>query len=151
MLRLAALLAAIALAACTTTPTTPASNAQPAVTLSMRDLQDAPNRVQDLFYAALSQEAFLQDGIAWDPGVTGEVVVRGFLSIVASDSGTLLIYVFDFEDRSGQRLLRVSDQVNSRSTPDDPWDIVDFSFAADIWDDVLDQFADWLAQNSVGV
>jgi len=121
------------------------------IELMYRDVGDVPGRVQDLFFAAAGERAFIKD-IPFTPGSDGTVWMRGFLSTVSSGSGTLLVYVFDFDDRTtGQRLVRIGGQINSRATPEDPWDIVDYGLAADVMDDVLDQFIDWANENGVGL
>lgn len=154
MVRLAALLSLVLLAGCVTPAISndPArSSVPPGIVLSLTDVGDAPNRVQDLFYTAVGERAFLRD-IPFDPGLGGTVWMRGYLSTVASASGTLLVYVFDFDDRTtGQRLVRVGGQINSRASPGDPWEIVDYSLASEVADDVLAQFQDWANQNGVGL
>jgi len=154
MLRVAALLSALVLAACTTTATDGVVRDEPSVppgvSLSLISIGDAPNRAQDLFYAAFGQSAFLAD-VPWDPGVSGTIQVRAYLSIVPGDTGTLLIYVFDFEDTVGRRLFRVSDRISSRLTPTDPWEIIEFDLAADVTLSAIEEFVVWVNNNNVGV
>lgn len=154
MIRIAALLSAILLTGCVTSATSDVANQSVAeranISLSFDDVGDAPNRVQDAFYVAFGDVAFLAD-IPFDPGVDGTYSVQGFLSVVGSESGTLLIYVFEFDNRVGQRVVRVSGQVSSRATPEDPWDIVDYDMARSLAEEAIDEFEDWLRENYVGV
>ncbi len=153
MIRVISLIAVILLAGCTTTmqgPATPQIAGIGSVSLSMYDFPDAPNRVQDTFYSTFATAAPLR-GIAFNPGLDGTVRVRGYLSVAGSASGTLLIYVFDFEDSAGNRLTRIGGQTSTHSAPNDPWDAVDYTLARGVVDDVLDQFRAWIDDNNVGV
>lgn len=153
MLRVVALLSVFFLAACTTTSDGPVGDppsVPPGITLSFVDIQDAPNQVQDYFYSAFGQSAFRAD-VPWDPGLDGTVLVRAFLSLVPGNSGTLLIYVFDFDDVNGRRLFRVSDRISSPRTYDDPWDMVTRDLASEITLDAIGEFVDWVNDNDVGV
>ncbi len=78
------------------------------------------------------------------------VEIRGYLTVVASGAGTLFVYVFDFEDRSGRRLLRVGGQVSSLETPPDPWTAFDRQLAVQIVGHIFEEFDEWLAENAVG-
>ena len=119
MIRVLALLSLILLAGCTATGMTATpiviANVGP-VSLSFADFPDAPNRVQDNFYSTFAVDAPIR-GIPFDPGDSGTVIARGYLSVAGSASGTLLIYVFDFVDQDGNRLTRVGGQMSTQQAP----------------------------------
>lgn len=151
MIRVLALISVLLLAGCTTTGT-PASPIAVAnvgsVSLSFADLPDAPSRVRDAFASAFASEA-PQHGIPFDAGTGGTVIARGYLSVAGSASGTLLIYVFDFEDSSGNRLTRIGGQMSSEAAAPDPWDAVDSTLVEGVVTHVLDEFRSWLDDNRV--
>jgi len=151
VIRVLALFSLILLAGCTATGMTATpiviANVGP-VSLSFADFPDAPNRVQDNFYSTFAVDAPIR-GIPFDPGDSGTVVARGYLSVAGSASGTLLIYVFDFVDQDGNRLTRVGGQMSSPQAPEDPWDAVDNALIEGVVSHVLDEFRSWLDDNRV--
>lgn len=54
-----------------------------------------------------------------DPAAT--YAVKGYLSAIGDNSGTLLVYVWDVSDPSGKRLHRVSGQEPASGSSSDPW------------------------------
>ena len=120
------------------------------VSLSFLPVFDVPDDVEDALDEAFDDEAFIR-GIDFDPSVGGTVGISSYVSVVASGSGTLVIYVFDFADRAGNRLLRVGGQMSSPKSPDNPWEVLDYDLARDIAEEVLGEFEDWLEQNGVRV
>ena len=151
MIRVFALFSLILLAGCATTGMTAApiavANVGP-VSLSFGDLPDTPNAVQDTFDSAFGVEAPLH-GIPFDAGDSGTVIVQGYLSVAGSASGTLLIYVFDFVDRDGNRLTRIGGQMSTEEAPTDPWDAVDYALVQAVAARVLGEFRVWLDDNRV--
>ncbi len=154
MIHVLSLLSMMMLAGCTLTITASEPTPQPIIadeiSLSFHDMPDVPAWVEELFDTTFDNRAWVR-GIPFEPGHLGTIGIYGYLSVVAGGAGTLIIYVFEFEDDFGRRLLRVGGQVTSFAVPADPWDAVGFALAVRIVDDVLDQFEDWLAENSVGV
>jgi len=92
----------------------------------------------------------VQRGIAFDPNLGGTVRITGYVSFVASTAGTLTIFVFDFADQTGNRLLRMSGQFNSLQSPADPWAVVDDDAILAMASQALEEFVTWSAENSVG-
>lgn len=118
------------------------------VRLALDDMEGVPDEVRELVYREIDQQAFSR-GIAFDShSVTVEI--HGYLSVVAGGPGTLVIYVFDFEDRSGRRLFRVGGQATSLEAPADPWDAFDRELADRIVDELFEAFDQWVAENAVG-
>ncbi len=151
MIRVLALISIFLLAGCTTTGPAATSAAVAntgSVSLSLADLPDTPDRVQDAFSSAFAIEASAH-GIQFDPGAGGTVIARGYLSVAGSASGTLLIYVFDFEDGNGNRLTRIGGQTSSEAASPDPWDAIDSTLVDGVVTHVLDEFRRWLDDNRV--
>ena len=152
--RIVSLLSILLLAGCSTLA---GGNSLPAglagagsLSLSYIDTPDAPERVQSgLRSAFLSESA--QRGIVFDPSLNGTVRIFGYVSFAASTAGTLTIFVFDFADEAGNRLLRMSGQFNSLQSPADPWAVVDDNAILAMTSQALDEFEAWLAENNVGV
>ena len=119
------------------------------MSLSYVDTPDAPERVQSGLQGAFMSEA-VQRGIAFDPSLGGTVRITGYVSFVASTAGTLTIFVFDFADQTGNRLLRMSGQFNSLQSPADPWAVVDDDAILAMASQALEEFVTWSAENSVG-
>jgi hypothetical protein len=151
MFRLVSLASVILLAGCvaTTTPNPPNFNLAGigVVSISFYDIPEAPSRVDDVLYSTFAEQAPLR-GIPFNPGIDGTVAVHGYLHVTGSGSGTLLIYDFEFDDQDGNRLFRTGGTTASPATPSDPWDIIDYRFAADLIGQVLDEFSTWLADNA---
>lgn len=120
------------------------------VRLDLDEMEDVPESVQELIYREIDRTAYFR-GIPFDTSGT-TVVITGYLRLVTGGAtGTLVVYVFDFEDRFGRRLLRVGGQVPSLGPAVDPWDAVDREVVNRIVDDLFEEFDDWLAANAVGV
>jgi hypothetical protein len=118
------------------------------VELSLEEMDDVPVDAQILIVDEFDHEAFTRR-IKFD-APNPSIEIKGYVTVVASGAGTLFIYVFDFEDRSGRRLLRVGGRVSTPETPADPWAAFDRHLADQIVDHVFDEFDAWLAENAVG-
>jgi hypothetical protein len=118
------------------------------VELGLAEMDGVPVEVQLLMMEEFDRASFTRR-ITFDAPAPS-IEIRGYLTVVASGAGTLFIYVFDFEDRSGRRLLRVGGQVSSLETPPDPWEAFDRDLADQIVDHVFGEFDAWLAENAVG-
>jgi hypothetical protein len=153
MIRALFLVSVLALAGCVTTgesrPPPPQIAGIGEVRISAPELPGAPQSVADLFDDEFDWETLTRHIPYGSAGNTMDLV--GYLSVVSSNSGTLVIYVFDFRDMSGNRLLRVGGQTTSAASPENPWDVVDRQMVQYIVDRVFQDFDQWLADNAVGV
>lgn len=153
MTRIISLLSILLLAGCSTLAdgsSLPAGLAGPgSLSLSYVDTPDAPERVQSGLRSSFVSEA-AQRGIAFDPSSNGTVRIFGYVSFAASAAGTLTIFVFDFADEAGNRLLRMSGQFNSLQSPSDPWSVVDDDAILAMTNQALDELEAWMAENNVG-
>lgn len=153
MIRVLSLVSAILLAGCTTVAMEPAPPPQVAgigiVSLSFLGMDDVPEHVEELFEEAFDHRAFFHR-IDFERR-NGTVGIVGYMSVVSSGAGTLVVYVFDFVDRAGNRLLRVGGREITTAAPENPWDVITEDFAEDLAEEALDEFDDWLDDNRVGV
>lgn len=139
MIRAAALLLALCVAACE-------SPALTGVAAGLRERTEAP--VRPLATPETATFAFLPfPGV---PGNTGDELLRrlwirmereelkvvkrpdgralftveGILTAVADDNSSLVFYVFDIKDVSGTRLHRITGQQRSSGVDEDPWSTI---------------------------
>ncbi|MEJ0013552.1 MAG: hypothetical protein WDM94_13210 [Bauldia sp.] len=70
--------------------------------------------------------------------------VKGYLSAIGDDAGTVLVYTWDVADAFGTPLYRISGQESAAGSPTDPWigiTGVEMDAAAR---DTIDKLADWV-------
>lgn len=84
-------------------------------------------------------------------GAEADYAIHGYLSVVSSPAGTLLVYVFDVLDASRTRVTRVSGQLSSATVTTDPWTLVATTMITATVTDALDDIAAWIAANDTGV
>jgi hypothetical protein len=82
--------------------------------------------------------------IVAEDDTTAAYHVRGYLSAVGDQSGTLLIYTWDVTDVAGTPLYRISGQETAAGSATDPWlgisnDQIDAAAR-----DTIDKLADWV-------
>ena len=118
------------------------------VRLGYDEMDNVPFEVEEVIYREIDGEAFSR-GISFD-SVPTTIDIQGYLSVVTSGEGTLVIYVFDLIDRTGRRILRVGGQLTSLESPPDPWGAVDRHIADQMVDRLFEAFDQWLAENAVG-
>lgn len=146
MIRVLSLVSILFLAGCSTLS---GSSLQVAgvgtVSLAILDIADAPAPAEATLSEAFGDSASAH-GIDFSEDV-GTVGIHGYLSFAPSSVGTLVVYVFDFVDQAGNRLVRASGQANSPLSPSNPWDVIDSALATTIVNDALDTFEAWAADN----
>jgi hypothetical protein len=85
-------------------------------------INGAPATHRMAFEKAIQKEASVRKlnvVQANDPAAT--YTVKGYLSAIGDNSGTLLVYVWDVTDATGKRLHRVSGQEPGSGSSSDPW------------------------------
>lgn len=151
MLRVLSLLLVVSLAACASTgPETP--TATPTVVrsgVSLDAIEGAPPSVTSTLTAAFQSTASGRGLRASEN--TQAYGFRGFFSVVGSSAGTLLIYVWDVSDPDGNRVTRISGQINSPAVAADPWQVVEASMVLQAVSETFDTFEAWVAANGAGV
>jgi hypothetical protein len=148
MIRFVLPVVALLLAGCATVPgtgscPTPAS-APNRTGINIEAIEGSPATVADAFtqgFAAIACARTLPYGI------DAEYSIHGYLSVVSSPAGTLLIYVFDVLDASRTRVTRVSGQYSSATVTTDPWALVATTMVTATVTDVVDNIAAWIAAN----
>ena len=79
------------------------------------------------------------------PGDTTAVYrVKGYLSAVGDDTGTLLVYTWDVSDPFGKPLYRISGQETGAGSGTDPWVGIAGKEMDDAARDTIDKLADWV-------
>ncbi len=74
-----------------------------------------------------------------------DVLLKGYFSAFAEGNGTMVIYVWDVLDASGNRLHRIQGQENVARTAANAWDAVPSQTMETIADRTMDELAGWLA------
>jgi hypothetical protein len=86
------------------------------------EITGAPSSHVMAFSRAITREASSRKLSVVSPGdPSATYVVKGYLSAIGDNRGTLLVYVWDVTDRNGQRLHRVSGQEPGGGSSTDPW------------------------------
>jgi hypothetical protein len=70
--------------------------------------------------------------------------VRGYLSALGDDNGTLLVYTWDITDAAGTPLYRISGQETAAGSATDPWLGVTSAEVSAAARETIDQLADWV-------
>jgi hypothetical protein len=151
------LIAAIALSACTSRVIPPMTfgrakeTARPAPNLNVRiafsPVTGAPSEPIGRLNVAIREEAAKRSIMvvpAGDPNI--DYTIQGYLSAVGGPSGTVLVFVWDIADRSGQRVHRVSGQEASTKGAPDPWAAVDSETLKVVALRTVDALAAWLSR-----
>jgi hypothetical protein len=110
------------------------------------ELTGAPATHTMAFSRAISKEATLRKLSvvpAGDPSAT--YFVKGYLSAIGGAGGTLLVYVWDVTDTSGQRLHRVSGQEPAGGSSTDPWSGISDDAVANAASRTVDDLVAWVS------
>jgi hypothetical protein len=79
------------------------------------------------------------------PGDTTAVYqVKGYLSAIGDDTGTLLVYTWDVSDAFGTPLYRISGQETGAGSSTDPWIGISKAEIDAAARDTIDKLADWV-------
>ena len=70
--------------------------------------------------------------------------VKGYFSALSDGSGTLLIYIWDVIDASGNRVHRINGQERSGSTHTDPWQAITDTEIARVADATAARLKSWM-------
>lgn len=84
-------------------------------------------------------------GVAIETEADANLVVNGYFSTVAEERQTLVIYVWDISDKSGNRLHRIQGQERVGGAGQG-WEAVDSETVATIGRRTVDELADWLSR-----
>lgn len=95
---------------------------------------------------ALNQRA-RERGLTIETADKATLVVNGYFSTVAEDRGTIIIYVWDVSDKSGNRLHRLQGQEKVSNTSGG-WEAVDAATISRIGQRTIDELAAWLSRSN---
>jgi hypothetical protein len=110
------------------------------------DVKGAPATHVIAFSRAINKEAAtrkLNVVPAGDASATYNVT--GYLSAIGGAGGTLLVYVWDVTDTSGQRLHRVSGQEPAGGSSTDPWSGINEEAVANAASRTIDDLVAWIS------
>jgi len=77
-----------------------------------------------------------------DPTATYRI--KGYLSAVGDQNGTLLVYTWDVRDTAGRPLHRISGQQTAGGSASDPWAGIGGGQIDDAARETIDKLADWV-------
>jgi len=94
----------------------------PAQSMTFLPVEGAPQGKVSTLSKSLQQAAATHN-LNLVPGTQGNAAyqVKGYFSALNDGSGTLLVYIWDVMDKSGNRLHRINGQERSSSLNTDPW------------------------------
>lgn len=70
--------------------------------------------------------------------------VKGYFSALNDGTGTLLVYIWDVQDKSGNRLHRINGQERSGAVRSNPWQAITETELAKVADNTAAQLKSWL-------
>ncbi|MCB1439020.1 MAG: hypothetical protein KDJ63_04535 [Nitratireductor sp.] len=71
--------------------------------------------------------------------------VKGYFSALDDSGGTLLVYVWDVNDRNNKRVYRINGQEQTSAKSSDPWAAVNAEMLNRVADNTMRQLKGWLA------
>ncbi len=77
-----------------------------------------------------------------DPTATYRI--KGYLSAVGDENGTLLVYTWDVYDTGGRPLHRIAGQQTAKGAAGDPWAGIEITQLDDAARETIDKLADWI-------
>lgn len=116
-----------------------------AVRFSFATLTGIPGQMRFDMEKALQKYAATRNltvAIADDPTATYRI--RGFLSAVGDQNGTLLVYTWDVHDSAGRPLHRIAGQQTAAGSVTDPWAGISIKQIDDAARETIDKLADWI-------
>lgn len=79
-----------------------------------------------------------------EDNATATYRVRGYLSALGDQNGTLLVYTWDVYDNAGRPLHRISGQETAEGSQADPWAAITKAKLDDAARETIDKLADWV-------
>lgn len=74
-------------------------------------------------------------------------VMKGYFSVLSEDNETTVLYVWDINDASGNRLHRIQGQEKVSGAAADSWSVVPASAMQAIADRTFQEYSSWIAAN----
>lgn len=82
--------------------------------------------------------------ISVEDDATATYRIRGYLSAVGDENGTLLVYTWDVYDATGVALHRIAGQQTAPGSSGDPWAGIETTQLDDAARETIDKLADWI-------
>jgi hypothetical protein len=115
------------------------------VRFSFATVTGVPGQVRFDMEKALQKYAATRNlTIAIEDDPTATYRIRGFLSAVGDQNGTLLVYTWDVHDSAGRPLHRIAGQQTAAGSSTDPWAGVGIRQIDDAARETIDKLADWI-------
>lgn len=123
-----------------------AQTAEAITTFALEPLANAPAEQRFAFEDKLKQLAPSRDmKITVGDDATATYRLKGYLSAVGDYSSTLIIYVLDVFDRTGARVHRISGQLTADGSSADPWAAIkETGRVEEAAQEVIDQLGNWV-------
>ena len=82
--------------------------------------------------------------ISVDDDPTATYRIRGYLSALGDENGTLLVYTWDVYDTGGTPIHRIAGQQTAEGAAGDPWAGIETTQLDDAARETIDRLADWI-------
>lgn len=111
-------------------------------------VQGAPQTKVTLLSKSLKRSAETQGLTVLPASQQGAAYkVKGYFSALNDGSGTLLIYIWDIMDSSGNRIHRINGQERTSTSKSDPWQAITDSELARVADATAQRLKSWVETN----
>ena len=117
----------------------------PQVTFAFLTLTGLPGQMRFDMEAALRKYAATRKlNISTDDNPAATYRIRGYLSALGDQNGTLLVYTWDVYDTAGTPLHRISGQQTASGSSADPWQGIGDEQIDAAARETIDKLADWV-------
>lgn len=117
----------------------------PNATFAFMTLTGIPGQARFDMEAALKRYAATRNlKIITEDSATATYRIRGYLSALGDQNGTLLVYTWDVYDTAGKPLHRISGQETAKGSFSDPWASIRGDQINAAARDTIDRLADWV-------
>lgn len=119
----------------------------PSATFAFLTLTGVPGQARFDMEAALKRYAATRNlRIITEDSPTATYRIRGYLSALGDQNGTLLVYTWDVYDSSGRPLHRISGQETAQGDAADPWASIRSQQIDAAARETIDKLADWVRE-----
>lgn len=114
--------------------------------IAFAPLTGPPQKIADALAVEVARGATSRGiALANFQDATANYTMKGYLSAVAEDDGTLVVYVWDVLSPDLKRVHRIAGKIMIERKASDPWSAVDDKTLALVSQETLDKLTSWLA------